>query len=419
MRVLVISTLFPPNVIGGAEISAWNLARWLKSQGHEVGVVTTANLPGEAEDDVVDKDGLRVWRIWMPRRYAAANHIDRPKPQKMLWHLQDHLDPRNRRLVEKVIDAFQPEFVNIHLLAGIGFNILSSLAKRDLPVMFALHDLAVICLRSSMFKEGRECRTRCATCIASSWWKQHLIAKVRRLGFYSPSSANLETVEAHFPLHRYLTLVAPNPNRYPEPTVTSAPSEKVRFLYVGRIHPTKGVETLLAAADSLAERHDFSLTIVGEGPSAAGLRNSYGDRSWVHFTGRVPQEEVSNWMVASDVLCIPSIWAENSPGVAINALNCRLAILGSNKGGIPELVHHEDNGLLVEAGDVPAWAKAMERLIEDRQGLETMRENAAQRATAFHPATLAEKLYRFMLSIAELPEGASERASAKVAITGR
>jgi len=124
-------------------------------------------------------------------------------------------------------------------------------------------------------------------------------------------------------------------------------------------------------------------------------------------------------MVASDVLCIPSIWAENSPGVAINALNCRLAILGSNKGGIPELVHHEDNGLLVEAGDVPAWAKAMERLIEDRQGLETMRENAAQRATAFHPATLAEKLYRFMLSIAELPEGASERASAKVAITGR
>jgi glycosyltransferase involved in cell wall biosynthesis len=418
MRVLVISTLFPPNVVGGAEISAWNLARWLREQGHEVGVLTTANLPAEAEEDVLDNCGLRIWRVWMPRRYAAARHFDRPKQQKILWHLQDHLDPRNRKIVDRVLDAFDPDFVNIHLLAGIGFNILASLADRDLPVMYALHDLAVICLRSSMFKDGHECLTRCVTCIGSSAWKQRMIAKVRRLGFYSPSSANLETIRAHFPMHRYQTLVAPNPNRYPQPTVLPAASEKVRFLYVGRLHPIKGVDTLLAAADSLADRYTFSLTIVGDGPSAAPLASAYGDRPWLRFVGRVPPEEVSNWMASSDVLCIPSIWAENSPGVVINALSCRLAILGSSKGGIPELVHHEDNGLLIQAGDVPAWAAAMERMICNPLDLEAMRENAMQRASAFDPATLGERLYDFMRAIAGGPD-TDGFTSPSTAVTGR
>ena len=42
MRILVVSAMFPPNVLGGAEISAFNLSSWLLKQGHEIGVLTAA-----------------------------------------------------------------------------------------------------------------------------------------------------------------------------------------------------------------------------------------------------------------------------------------------------------------------------------------------------------------------------------------
>lgn len=406
MRVLVLSTLFPPNVIGGAEVSAWNLARWLAERGHEVGVLTTAASAADVAEDSLE-DGLRVWRVWMPRHYPAIDHFDKPQWRKAIWHLKDHFDRRNRAILGRVLDEFRPDFVNIHLLAGLGFNMLAELGARRIPAMFALHDLVLICLRSSMFKNGRECHGRCNTCIASSLWKRRMVAKVGRIGFYSPSEANLRSVAEYFPMRRYPSLVAPNANAYPQPTVTHEPSDVIRFLYVGRLHPTKGVEILLAAADRLAVRHRFTMTVVGEGPSGRKLRALYANRPWLSFTGQVSQEQVSNWMAASDVLCIPSIWAENSPGVAINALGRGLAIIGSDKGGIPELVQHEENGLLVRAGDITAWANALERILRDPAKLAAMRDNALQRARAFEPAALGDKLLGFMTAIraGALPPG--------------
>jgi hypothetical protein len=95
LRILSISALFPPNVQGGAEISAYNLAQWLSSNGNEVAVLTTATSP---EDEVfgVDEGGLRVWRIFMPRAYTAFDASKTAAWKKPVWHLQDIFDPRNK-----------------------------------------------------------------------------------------------------------------------------------------------------------------------------------------------------------------------------------------------------------------------------------------------------------------------------------
>src|SRR2546430_14190684 len=73
------------------------------------------------------------------------------------------------------------------------------------------------------------------------------------------------------------------------------------------------------------------------------LFRSFGDRAWCRFHGHVAQQQVSNFMQGSDVLCVPSLWQENSPGVVIHALSQGLPVIGSDKGGIPELVRSEEH----------------------------------------------------------------------------
>jgi glycosyltransferase involved in cell wall biosynthesis len=403
VRVLIISALFPPNALGGAEFSAWNLARALVANGCDVGVLTTA----ASRDEVVHDariDGMRVWRVWPHRHYAVTHVIDETAFSKAWWHTQDHFDPRNLRPLRDVLDVFEPDIVNVHLLAGLGFNLLGELGERDIPVMFALHDLSLTCLRSSRFKQGHVCRSQCTTCTLSGAWKRRMVQKVPRIGFYSPSAANLAKVTEDFPLDSYPVLIEPDPISYPPATVIASPSAVLRFLFVGRLHESKGIHILLAAAEKLVRHRAFTVTVVGEGPSAAALRQRYGDRPWLTFTGQVSQEEVSNYMATHDVLCVPSIWLEPLGGVVVAGLCRGMAILASRTGGIPELIDDGVNGLLVEPGSVDAWANEMAMLMDQPERVAALRLAAERSAPSFDATTLFEKMFAFMKSLAALPK---------------
>ncbi len=398
VRVLIVSALFPPNTIGGAEFSAWNLARWLVAHGCEVAVLTTATSPDAVVHDVLE-NGMRIWRVWPPRHYPVTRVIEQSALSKAFWHTKDHFDPRNLQPLVEVLDAFAPDIVNVHLLTGLGFNLLGELGRRDIPVMFALHDLSLTCLRSSRFRADHVCRSQCASCMISSAWKRHMIEKVRRIGFYSPSTANLKTVDQDLPLGSYPQLVAPDPNRYPKATVSRTPGPAPQFLYVGRIHETKGVQTLLAAADAIAGERDFTLTIVGDGPTAGELRDRYADRPWLTFTGQISQQEVSNRMAQSDVLCVPSIWLEPLGGVIVGGFGQGIAILASRTGGIPELIEDGVNGVLIEPGSVDAWATEMKALIDQPERIAALQLGSVRSAPAYDPDMLGQKLFDFMTEL--------------------
>ena len=394
-RFLIISSLFPPDVLGGAEMSASNLAHWLRKQGAEVGVLTTAKTQSEAHD-VKEIDGLKIWRVWMPRPYSFYYFSKAKWWQKPLWHLQDHFDPRNRKIVANVIKAFNPNFINLHLVQGVGYNTLSTVAKASIPTTFFLHDLGLACIRMAMFKNGQSCETHCTTCKISSLYKLHCVKKIPLLEFVSPSRANLEILAKYFPIKKWRNAAIMNVNRYPAPTVARTESQKLRILFVGRLHVTKGTDLLLEAASNLALKYNFTLTMVGSGPDEAKLRGKFGNHPWVKFTGFLTQQEISNHMVNSDVLCIPSIWAENSPGVVIHALNLGLPVIGSDKAGIPELVEHNKNGLLVPPGDLQAWQNALVSILENPAALAPWRTYALENAYKFDQDYLGEKLLSFI-----------------------
>ncbi|MCX5497542.1 glycosyltransferase [Kaistia dalseonensis] len=401
MRILVVAALYPPHVIGGAEISAANLTRWLARQGHEMAVLTAAG-PGEAEIHGERVDGVRIWRMHAPHLYPVSVFPGAPSWQKPVWHLQDHVDPRSRGLMARVLDAFRPDFVNVHILQGLGYTGLAAIAARRVPVLYILPDLGLACIRMSMYRDGQDCERPCGACRLSARWKLHLTGRIERLGFLSPSRANLAALEELGVLGTRPRLSVLNPNRYPPPRVARTSSDSPRLLYVGRLHETKGVEELLAALAPLASRYRFSIDILGTGPSEAPLRARYGGEPWVGFHGRVAAEEVSDRMQNADLLCVPSLWRENAPGVAVQALSLGLPVLASNRGGLPELVRPGWNGDLLPAGDIEAWRATLQSVFRAPEIIAAWRRNAEAEASTgrFDQDRLGREIMAFMASIA-------------------
>jgi glycosyltransferase involved in cell wall biosynthesis len=400
MKVLVVASLFPPNVIGGAEMSAFNIAMLLKSKGHEVGVLSTAANAGQECEDQLE-DGLRVWRKLMPRPYQMMSFLQAPQWQKPIWHLQDHFDPRNRSFVRHVLKRFRPDLVNINFLQGIGYNALQDFADHGAPVVYHLHDLGLACIRMSMFRQGHECKSQCGACASSAAYKARLVSKVKRIGFSSPSQANIDTLARFFPVKRYPNASILNPNEYPKPNRERQPGSKFRILFVGRIHETKGVDMLLTVGERLARQHPIEMHLIGNGPMLDRMQTQYGHASWCHLHGFLTQQDIANHMADSDVMCVPSIWAENSPGVVVHANQVGLPTVGSRKGGIPELVDDGATGCLVEPGNADAWYQALEALIQNPTRVMAWRAELARRADSYG----LEGIYKQMLGLMEKVSG--------------
>ncbi|MFK0385441.1 glycosyltransferase [Agrobacterium sp. NPDC090273] len=400
MRILTISALFPPNIVGGAEMSAWNFARWLVQQGHEVGVLTSANSEADVlHGDMVD--GLRTWRLTTPHIYPVKAAQQVGGWRKPVWHLQDHFDPRNEILVNHVLDEFQPDHVNIHMAQGMGHNILKCFEGRDVSVVMFLHDLNLACIKTTMYKNGGNCTGHCKPCAVSAKVKYGYMKNVVKLGLCSPSRANLETVANFFPVRNFKNTDILDANTYPQPTVERVEADYLRILFAGRIHSTKGIDLLLEVLSELAADHQFSITIAGRGTDEEALRARYGNERWCHFAGFIPQTELSNLIENSDVLCVPSIWAENSPGVAIHALSQGLPVLASNRGGIPELVDDGRSGALLPPGDHAAWKAMLKKLLEDRVLLNGWRAYATEHKARFNQDTIGQEILSFIHDLRE------------------
>jgi glycosyltransferase involved in cell wall biosynthesis len=160
--------------------------------------------------------------------------------------------------------------------------------------------------------------------------------------------------------------------------------EPHRFVgtFVGRLHPVKDVDTLVAAAARVPE---LTLVVVGDGPErgrleAEAARRGIGAR--VSFRGESPK--VAELLRASDAFLLSS-HGEGMSNALLEAMACGLPCLVSRSvGGAAELLGEGRGGLLAD-GDVPAWAAAIQELV-DEPGL---RRQTGTAAAAFVAAELS------------------------------
>lgn len=156
------------------------------------------------------------------------------------------------------------------------------------------------------------------------------------------------------------------PDRF---AVTREPDDGVLdVLCVAQLLPRKGQRVLLEAAALLRDRGvDVRVTLAGGGPSADAIERAIDDlglRDRVKLTGPFGQEQLAGFLAAADAFCLPS-FAEGVPVSLMEAMASRLPVVTTTIAGVPELVEHGVNGLLVPPGRADALADALEQLAGD------------------------------------------------------
>jgi glycosyltransferase involved in cell wall biosynthesis len=393
MKILVISAAFPPRIIGGAELSAYNLALWLSQRGHEVGVLTVAeDLADEAHGEIVD--GLSIWRICWPRTHTQHSHRKQSPLRKALWHIQDHFDPRNKPPVARILREFKPDTINVHILQGIGHNVMPELEQAGVPIIYFLHDLGLTCLRQNMYKGGENCQRLCPECKISSAQKMRMISRVEKLHFVSPSAANLQTINTFTSASKFPGYVIPNIDLDKHPALDQRKANSVvHFIYIGKLEKAKGIAFLLNVLDKLAgDNANFEVTVVGGGPLEVELRATYRERHWLKFTGKVAPSEVKNFLGKADLLLLPSLWRENHPGVVRHALRSGIPAFVSDVGGSKEMIRDGESGFVLKTGDDTSWTNALSRVLADREALSRLQEGAKRAGADYSADQLGEKV---------------------------
>lgn len=133
-----------------------------------------------------------------------------------------------------------------------------------------------------------------------------------------------------------------------------------RVLFLGNLIPAKGVYDLVHAfAKVVADFPDAQLRMGGTGESEKlqsliddlGVSNNITLLGWV--SGADKDQEVAN----ADTFCLPS-YHEQMPMSLLEAMSAKQSVIASKAGGIPDIIHHGKNGLLIDAGNVEQLEQA-------------------------------------------------------------
>ena len=225
------------------------------------------------------------------------------------------------------------------------------------------------------------------------------------------SDVNMEYVNEHVPapLRDKIRLIHHGVNLegfQPVPREHS-PDESPLILSVGRLVEKKGFPDLVRACARLKQAgRRFRCVIYGEGPLSDELTqliHSLGLAAEVTLAGACSQQELIPIFQHADVFALtPFVAADGDrdgiPNVLVEAMACGLPVVSTNVAGIPELVRHDENGLLVMPHDVDGLAVALAALLDDQEqrkrlGAEARRtviEGFDVRAAACQLATLFE-----------------------------
>jgi glycosyltransferase involved in cell wall biosynthesis len=179
------------------------------------------------------------------------------------------------------------------------------------------------------------------------------------------------------------------------------PEGPPRLLFVGSLHPHKGVHHLLHASARVLERTPAIIQVVGDGPARVeleALAARLGIMADVEFLGIRDRTGVAELMQRADLLALPSRF-ENQPVVLLEAQASGLPVVASDVGGVREVVDPLA-GRLVPPGDVDALAKAIEAVLAEARRLDRslIAKRARERYGAEVVAARWDALYRELIA---------------------
>jgi glycosyltransferase involved in cell wall biosynthesis len=385
MRILFLNPRFPPDNIGGAEVSLYHTGQGLLAQGVVCQLLAISNLWGTDRNEWYHLDYLPVHRVG----YALK------LPQQALF------DPRIYRAVRREIRTFQPDLVHIHNISCASLAPYLACHAEQVPVVNTLHDLWLLCPNNMRYRQdGSFCDPAhfpdgCRHCFRRyDYWavvpqRRRLFHRLTRTVnyFISPSQALIERhVEAGYARQRFRLvpygfaesgLVAPHHPAVAQ-VVNTAHQERT-LIFAGGGNENKGAQTVIDALPTLLSAVENLRVIVAGGGEDHFFQQFQAHAPAVKVLGRLPFPDMRALFAAADLTLIPSTWHENSPVVIYENFQMGTPVVGSNFGGTPELIDEGRTGYTFPAGNAQAMAEKIlghfaKSPVERRQ----MRQNCVQ-----------------------------------------
>jgi glycosyltransferase involved in cell wall biosynthesis len=140
----------------------------------------------------------------------------------------------------------------------------------------------------------------------------------------------------------------------------------VRITFLGRLSPLKGTPQLIEALGRLKAHPGWAATLAGDGDLTASRARiaELGIADRVALPGWLGSDDVDRLLAETDIVILPS-FTEGLPMTIIEAFGAGIAVIATRVNAVGDVVQHDRNGLLVEAGDVDGIAHALTRLIDD------------------------------------------------------
>lgn len=343
MKICLINTLYDEYKVGGAEVSVRNLAETLYVLNNDVSVITLTS-HNEGYKKVIK--GVEVHHVPYKNIYWPYSKGTKSTFRKMIWHTVNTWNTFIVKDVFKILDLIKPDVVHTNNISGFSPLIWKTISSLKIPIIHTLRDYYLICPKNTMYKNGHECESQCLDCKVFSLNKKNLSKYVSKVVGISDFILNRHLKKGYFANSSEIVIH----NSYDPPKqeiLKTAICQKkiITFGFVGALKESKGIELLLQVFknEEIVKGDNWRLLIAGNGDESYvnGLKESYAS-PYIEFLGYVDSTSFYNKI---DVIIIPSLWNEPFGRVVIEGLAHKLLVLGSRRGGIPELLSN-GSGLL-------------------------------------------------------------------------
>ncbi|HBE43614.1 MAG TPA: glycosyl transferase family 1 [Bacteroidales bacterium] len=285
-----------------------------------------------------------------------------------------------KKKFRELIKDFEPDIIHLNNIHTQLSPVIAQEAYRNnIPVVWTLHDGKLVCpaylfLSNNLICEDCVSKSKISVvkkkCIKNSlmasilawfeaiyWNREKLSVITGRL--IAPS----EFLKGKLILDGYRSSKISVLNNFISKSKygTISSERKDQYCYIGRLSSEKGIETLLKAAEQFPE---FKLIIIGTGPLEVDLKRKY-ENHHIEFTGYRKWDDIKDILASSGCMVIPSKCYENNPLTILESLCLGTPVIGSDTGGIPELIKPGVNGLLFNSGNVEDLQEKIKYLFDN------------------------------------------------------
>lgn len=390
MKILLVHKFW--RKVGGAEVYFQDVARILRNQGHEVMIYTTdLDVPGSR--DVFPRDEKVIFG-------EAAEYLQGGFFQRMKNIPEIIYSVKNKHRFRQLLGEFRPDVVHVFAIyITITPSILDACREAGVPVVMSCNDYKHICPNYRLFHHGHLCED----CKGGKFYH----AFFNNCSKHSLAVSLVSAVEGY--VHHYFDIWKKNVNLFlfesrfmmnkteefwgkgtaqlrflgkpfHAPAFNCSDRDDGYVLYLGRLSDEKGVDILLRAMKLVPEAR---LKITGTGSEEQRLREmvvSEGLQPQVEFTGALWGDDLETLIHGCRFMVVPSLWYENFPYVMIEAYARGKAVIGSDKGGIPEYIIPGETGWVFPSHDAQTLAGHIRDLFQHPGKAKSMGQKAKEYA---------------------------------------